>query len=75
MKIEKIEITSDTIKLDQFLKLASAVYSGSEAKKLIIEGKILVNDEIEFRRGRKLIPGDRIKTPVQNFILHRKGPE
>lgn len=46
------------IKLDQFLKLAQVVQSGGEAKRLIQSGFVMVNDEAETRRGRKLYNGD-----------------
>jgi ribosome-associated protein len=46
------------IKLDQFLKLAQVVQTGGEAKRLIQSGFIMVNDEVETRRGRKLYHGD-----------------
>ena len=49
---------SDTIKLDQFLKLANIVQSGGEAKHLIRSGIVFVNDEVETRRGRQLRAGD-----------------
>lgn len=48
------------IRLDQFLKLANLVGSGGEAKILIKEGAVLVNGEIEVRRGRKLQAGDEV---------------
>ena len=48
----------DFIKLDDFLKASDLVSTGGEAKLLITEGKISVNDEVEFRRGRKLYYGD-----------------
>ena len=48
------------IKLSQFLKLNDLVQSGGEAKHLIQSGYVLVNDEIELRRGRKLYAGDRV---------------
>ena len=50
----------DFIKLSQFLKLKDLVQSGGEAKHLIQTGHVLVNDEIELRRGRKLYAGDRV---------------
>ncbi|ESA38234.1 rna-binding protein [Leptolyngbya sp. Heron Island J] len=50
----------DFIKLSQFLKLNDLVQSGGEAKHLIQTGHVLVNDEIELRRGRKLYAGDRV---------------
>jgi ribosome-associated protein len=51
---------NNTIKLDQFLKWVGAVQTGGEAKLLIQAGKVKVNDEIETRRGRKLVEGDRV---------------
>lgn len=55
-----IAVSSDFIKLDSFLKLANMVGSGGEAKILIADGEVLVNDQVELRRGRKLFPGDRV---------------
>lgn len=56
--MEKIRIHTDTIKLDQFLKYCGIAASGSDAKAMIKEEKILVNGEVETRRGRKLKKGD-----------------
>lgn len=53
-----IEITTDTIRLGQLLKLANLVDSGSDAKLLLAGGEVLVNDEVETRRGRQLRDGD-----------------
>lgn len=55
-----ITIHTDTIQLDQFLKLAGAVASGGEVKSLLAEGMILRNDVPETARRRKLVPGDVI---------------
>ena len=48
------------MKLDQFLKWQNLVSSGGEAKILIKSGSVKVNGEIETRRGRKLIRGDKV---------------
>ena len=56
-----MKIDTPYIKLDSFLKAVNAVSSGGEAKILITDGKVLVNGEIELRRGRKLYPGDRVE--------------
>nr|WP_206516064.1 RNA-binding S4 domain-containing protein [Nocardioides pantholopis] len=48
----------ESIRLGQFLKLANLVESGAEAKPLIAEGRVLVNGEVETRRGRQLVKGD-----------------
>jgi len=50
----------EAIRLDQFLKLADCVSTGGEAKLLIQAGEVLVNDVVETRRRRKLVPGDRV---------------
>jgi ribosome-associated protein len=58
---DAITIDSDYIKLDSLLKLANLVMSGGEAKLLIMDGQVMVNGQVETRRGRKLYPGDRIR--------------
>jgi ribosome-associated protein len=47
--------------LGQALKVASLVGSGGEAKILIQAGEVLVNGEVETRRGRMLHKGDVVK--------------
>ncbi|MBE9065409.1 RNA-binding S4 domain-containing protein [Leptolyngbya cf. ectocarpi LEGE 11479] len=55
------------IKLSQFLKLNDLVQSGGEAKHLIQDGYVLVNDAVELRRGRKLYAGDRVTFAGQTY--------
>jgi ribosome-associated protein len=47
--------------LGQALKVASLVGSGGEAKVVIQAGEVLVNGEVETRRGRKLEDGDVVE--------------
>ena len=47
--------------LGQALKVASLVGSGGEAKVLVQAGEVLVNGEVETRRGRRLEEGDVIE--------------
>ena len=56
----KITITTEFIKLDSFLKLASLVSSGGEAKMIIADGLVKVNGEVCTMRGKKLRPGDTV---------------
>ena len=56
--VHDIEISTDTIRLGQLLKLANLVDSGSDAKMLLMGGEVMVNDEVEVRRGRQLRDGD-----------------
>jgi len=65
--MDKVEINTDTINLDQFLKWANVVMSGGEAKYLIKEGKVEVNGEIELKRGRTLKVGDTVSLPDEGI--------
>ena len=57
-KMEVIKLRDEFIKLGQALKAVGYVESGVEAKDVIQEGLVLVNGEIDTRRGRKLYDGD-----------------
>lgn len=56
--MESIKIKDEYIKLGQAMKLAGLVSSGIEAKIVIQDGMVLVNGEVDTRRGKKLVPGD-----------------
>ena len=62
----EVRIYTEFIKLDSFLKLASAVMTGGEAKELILDGKVLVNGEVCLMRGKKLYPGYTVKIEGDN---------
>ncbi|SDC48532.1 RNA-binding S4 domain-containing protein [Rhodococcus tukisamuensis] len=53
-----VPIRDESIRLGQFLKLASLIESGAEAKEVIADGMVSVNGEVEVRRGRQLKRGD-----------------
>lgn len=55
-----IEIRDAYITLGQFLKLADCISTGGEAKFFLQETTVIINGEPDNRRGRKLVPGDRI---------------
>lgn len=61
MNINEIEINTEFIKLDSFMKLTGMCSMGSEAKPYILSGKVKVNQEVELRRGRKLRKGDIVE--------------
>lgn len=60
---------SETIRLGQFLKWVSLAGTGGEAKVLIQQGEVLVNGEVETRRGRQLVAGDRVEVAGQVFLV------
>lgn len=61
--------SEETIKLDQFLKLAQVVQTGGEAKILIQSGQVIVNGAVETRRGRKLRPGDVVVVDGEELVV------
>ena len=67
--MEEVWIKDEFIKLGQAMKLAGAVDSGLYAKILIQDGKVIVNDEVEFRRGRKLYKDDIFSYEGKEYII------
>lgn len=59
--MEEIIIHSDFIKLDSLLKFSSLVGSGGEAKYVILEKMVSVNNEICTQRGKKIFDGDIVE--------------
>jgi len=57
------------ITLGQFLKAQNFISSGGEAKHFLIEHVVLVNQEKEQRRGRKLYPGDTVHIDQQSYTI------
>lgn len=55
---EKVEIHTEFIKLQDFLKFVNAVESGGMAKVLIQQGAVTVNGGACTMRGKKLRAGD-----------------
>ena len=64
-----IEITTEYIKLDQFLKFAGAAGTGGEAKLRIENGDVKVNGEVCTMRGKKLRAGDTVTVDGENYTV------
>jgi len=56
-----IEISTEFIKLQDLLKFAGVCDTGGEAKLVIQEGEVIVNEEVCLMRGKKIRPGDIVK--------------
>ncbi len=55
---EKVEIKTDFIQLQAFLKFMGIAETGGQAKEFIQDGIIRVNGEVCTARGKKLRNGD-----------------
>lgn len=69
--MKTIEITEEYIRLDQLLKLADLANSGAEAKHMVLESRVLVNNELEIRRGKKIRNGDIVEVKGEDKIVIR----
>lgn len=58
--METISITTEFIRLQDLMKLASLTATGGEAKVRIQGGEVSVNGEVCLQRGRKLREGDEV---------------
>lgn len=65
----KIEIKTEFIKLDSALKYAGIAENGAHAKEIILDGEVMVNGEIELRRGKKLYKGDKFKIANEEYEI------
>ncbi len=70
--MEKVEITTDFIRLDQAMKLSGRVESGAEAKILVQNQRVRVNGKICTMRGKKLHSGDRVEFEEVSFAILQK---
>ncbi|MCH2181774.1 MAG: RNA-binding S4 domain-containing protein [Mariniblastus sp.] len=57
-----------TIRLDHFLQTCG-VATGGQAKRLIQSGEVLVNNQVETRRRKKLSLGDEVTIGDEVFIV------
>ena len=67
MARQEISIESDFITLGQVLKNEGIIATGGQAKWFLSEEKVLVNQEQETRRGRKLYQGDQVTMTALEF--------
>lgn len=67
--ITPVQISSDIIRLGQFLKLAGLAASGAHARELLEDGVVSVNGEAETRRGRQLQRGDRVELDMPDGVV------
>ncbi|MGA2007209.1 MAG: RNA-binding S4 domain-containing protein [Solirubrobacteraceae bacterium] len=59
--IREVQITGETIRLGQLLKLSGIAESGGDSKSLLLAEVVRVNGVAESRRGRQLRDGDLVE--------------
>ncbi|AVK64081.1 S4 domain-containing protein YaaA [Lactobacillus sp. CBA3606] len=68
-----VQIDTPFITLGQLLKEEAIISSGGQAKWFLQEVAVLVNDEPDDRRGRKLYPGDTIDIADNGLFFIRSN--
>ena len=66
---QPLTIHTEFIKLQDALKYANLVYSGGEAKQLILDGMVKVNGEVCLMRGKKLYKGDTFSFQGHTIVI------
>ena len=69
-----LAIHTEFIKLQDALKYANIVYSGGEAKQMILDGLVTVNGEVCTMRGKKMRPGDVAEVYGKSFMVASEEP-
>ncbi|MFA5199645.1 MAG: RNA-binding S4 domain-containing protein [Candidatus Omnitrophota bacterium] len=65
----EFKLKTEFIELDNLLKVSELVSCGSEAKREILQGRIMVNGQIENRIRRKIRPGDIVEFNKEEIIV------
>ena len=72
-QVETIEIHTEFIKLDSFLKFAGVSETVGQAKEMVQEGLVLVNGQVCTMRGKKIRAGDVVE--IDDLQLHVTAAE
>lgn len=67
--MKKITIKDEYVTLGQFLKIADIISTGGEAKIFLSSNEILINNESDNRRGRKLYKGDTLEISGVKYLI------
>ncbi|PID71452.1 MAG: RNA-binding protein [Desulfobulbus propionicus] len=64
-----VTISTPFIELYKLLKRENFAASGGEAKYIVSEGMVLVNGEVETRKRKKIVPGDKITCHGETLLV------
>ena len=67
--METVKINQEPVPLYQVLKLANLVMGGGEAKIVITNGYVALNDEVVFEKRRKVYSGDVVTFDEQKILV------
>ena len=69
---EQVKINTEYITLGQFIKILNILDSGGMVKTYLKEQGVVVNGELEHRRGRKLYSEDVVEIEGNTYIVSKE---
>ncbi|MFT4035631.1 MAG: RNA-binding S4 domain-containing protein [Patulibacter sp.] len=67
--VDEVAIRGEMIRLGQLLKLTGLAEDGAHAKELLAGEQVRVNGQPDARRGRQLVPGDRVHIGGRTIVI------
>ena len=67
--MKEVIIRTDYILLGQLLKFEGIISNGGESKTFLASNIVIINGEIDQRRGKKLYPGDQIEVLGIKYLI------
>lgn len=67
--MEEFSIQEEYIELIKLLKATGFAANGSDAKKMVDDGKVKVNDNVESRKRAKLRKGDKVSFDGNEIVI------
>lgn len=69
METHEIKIHTEFIRLQELLKFSGATETGGDAKRIILEERVYVNDQLCTQRGKKLRVGDKARIEDVELVV------
>lgn len=68
-----IQINSEPVELCKIIKFEGIASSGANAKHMISNNEVLVNNQLETKKRKKLMAGDIISVGEKRYVLTLKS--
>ena len=73
--MKEVKISREPIELFKLLQIENLASSGGEAKNIIAEGLVLVNEIVETQKRKKLVSGDVITFKDDKFVVRLEATD
>ncbi len=67
--MQTIQINKEPVELYKILKFEGIASSGAEAKQMISQGLVLLNDIVELQKRKKIVAGDVLTIDNEKFEI------